>query len=105
MTTLNVSFSGLARVAAVSLLAALAGTSALAQNTFQEKIQDQVQDLSQRRIKAPIYGGYLMTLVERNQYRAKFRNIETDQEREAFRQQHRTQMQVRASEKGDRLFD
>lgn len=105
MTTYKASFSGLARVAAVSMLMAMVGTSVLAQNTFQERIQDQAQDSSQRRIKAPIYGSYLMTLVERNQYRAKFRQIETEQERETFRQQHRTQMQVRASAKGDRLFD
>ena len=47
-----------------------------------------------------IYGGNLMTVEERNQYREQLGGLKTEQERTQFQAQHREQMQLRAKEKG-----
>ncbi len=48
-----------------------------------------------------IYGGELMTVEERNQYREQLRLLESDPEkRTRFKAQHQEKMQVRAKEKG-----
>jgi hypothetical protein len=49
---------------------------------------------------ARIYGYQLMTPEERNEYRAKMRDAKTPEERQAICEEHHTQMQARAKEKG-----
>jgi hypothetical protein len=54
---------------------------------------------------APIYGQQLMTQEEQEQYRARMRALETEQERAALREQHRKDMQGRARERNVELPD
>lgn len=83
----------------VSLSGAIATFPAKAQ----DQSRDQTQDRTQLRIQDPIYGSQLMTPAERDEYRARLRNMNTEQEREAFRLQHHEQMQERARAKGVQL--
>lgn len=53
----------------------------------------------------PIYGQQLMTEQERAEHREQMRNLRTEQEREAFRQEHHERMQQRAEERGVTLPD
>jgi hypothetical protein len=53
----------------------------------------------------PIYGQQLMTQEEQEQYQARMRALETEQERAAFREQHRKEMQARARGRGVELPD
>ena len=46
--------------------------------------------------QGPIYGGELMTVQERNQYREQLRNMDSDEQKEQFQAQHREQMKLRA---------
>jgi hypothetical protein len=50
--------------------------------------------------EGPIYGGTIMTVQERDQYRAQLRQIESDQERSEFVVRHREEMQERARRRG-----
>lgn len=93
----KVNLTGLALFAAVALSAAVATTSAMA--------QDKTQDRTQLRIQDQIYGSQLMTDAERNEYQARMRNMKTEQEREAYRLEHHKQMQERARVKGVSLPD
>ena len=73
--------------------------------------QDRVRD--QDRTHAPdeagngnqdIYGGELMSVEERNQYREQLRLAESDPEAKAkLMEQHREQMQIRAKEQGVKI--
>jgi len=87
----------LAMAAAVSMLAAMTAGPALAQDQTRDQTQDRTQD--------QIYGSQLMTPAERDEYRARFRNLRTEEERNAFRLQHHEQMQERARLKGIQLPD
>ena len=62
---------------------------------MQERAQLQGKDLVPPG-QGPIYGGELMTVQERNQYREQLRHMDTDEEREQFQARHREQMNVRA---------
>ena len=53
----------------------------------------------------PIYGHQLMTEQERSEHRTKMRSFETEQEREAYRQEHHKMMQERAKAQGITLPD
>lgn len=53
----------------------------------------------------PIYGSQLMTEQERAEHRAKMQSFQTEQEREAYRQQHHKMMQERARAQGINLPD
>jgi hypothetical protein len=46
--------------------------------------------------QGPVYGGELMTVEERNQYREQLRRMETEEERLQFQAQHREKMDARA---------
>ena len=46
--------------------------------------------------QGPIYGGELMTVQERNEYREQLRRFDSDEERMSFEAQHREEMQQRA---------
>jgi hypothetical protein len=52
-----------------------------------------------------IYGSELMTSQERNEYQTRMRALKTDQEQEAFRQEHHKKMQERAQAQGKTLPD
>ncbi len=53
----------------------------------------------------PVYGYQLMTEQERAEHQAKMRSFQTEQEREAYRQQHHKMMQERARAQGITLPD
>lgn len=55
--------------------------------------------------EGPIYGGNLMTLQERNQYREQMRNAESAEARERLRAKHQESMQTRARQKGLEIED
>jgi len=63
---------------------------------MQERAQLQGKDLVPPG-QGPIYGGELMTVQERNQYREHLRKMDSDEEREIFQAQHREQMELRAN--------
>jgi hypothetical protein len=62
---------------------------------MQERAQLQGKDLVPAG-QGPIYGGELMTVQERNQYREQLRYMDSEEEREKFQAQHREQMELRA---------
>jgi len=80
----------------VATLLALGSTVAVAAD--QDRDRDQLQERDQ-------YGWQLMTPQERIEHREKIRSMKTEQEREAYRQQHHEKMQQRAKEKGVTLPD
>lgn len=75
----------------------------------QDKIQDQLMDRDQTRDQLRdrdmIYGYELMTVEERAQHRAKMQSFNTEEEREAYREEHHKQMQARAKERGVQIPD
>ena len=62
---------------------------------MQERAQLQGKDLVPPG-QGPIYGGELMTVQERNEYREQLRNMNSDEEREKFQARHQEQMNLRA---------
>jgi hypothetical protein len=62
---------------------------------MQERAQLQGKDLVPPG-QGPIYGGELMTVQERNQYREQLRYMDSDEEREKFQAKHQEQMNLRA---------
>lgn len=75
------------------------------QDRDQDKIQDQLKDRDQARDRDMIYGYELMTVEERAQHRAKMQSFNTEEEREAYREQHHKLMQARARERGVQIPD
>jgi hypothetical protein len=70
---------------------------------FQIQHQKQMQDRVMKQGKdivppgqGPIYGGELMSVEERNQYREQLQQMDSDQERTQFQAQHREKMEARA---------
>ena len=78
------------------------------QTREQDRTQDRTQDRDQDQIRQHasagqgegIYGGNLMTVQERNQYRDQLGGLKTEQERNEFKARHQEQMQSRAKERG-----
>ena len=76
------------------------------QTRERDRTQDQAQTQAQAQTKASaggsegIYGGNLMTVQERNQYRAELGGLQNEQQRKEYEARHREQMQVRAKERG-----
>jgi hypothetical protein len=78
----------------------------------QERLQTRERDRTQDREQAQdrthaaagpaegIYGGNLMTVQERNQYRSQLGGLQTEQERNEFKARHSEQMQLRSKERG-----
>jgi hypothetical protein len=62
---------------------------------MQERAQKQGTDLVPPG-QGPIYGGELMTVQERNQYREQLRHMDSEEERAKLQAQHREQMELRA---------
>jgi len=62
---------------------------------MQERAQKQGKDLVPPG-QGPIYGGELMTVQERNEYREQLRHMNSDEEREKFQARHQEQMNLRA---------
>lgn len=76
-------------------------------NRFQVQHERKMQDRARQEGKdlvppgqGPVYGGELMTVQERNQYREQLRMLESEQERTQFMAQHREKMQERAKALG-----
>ena len=74
-----------------------------AREQYQTKHEAKMQERAQLKGKdlvppgqGPIYGGELMTVQERNEYREQLRNMDSDEEREKFQAQHHEQMNLRA---------
>jgi hypothetical protein len=63
---------------------------------MQERAQQQGKDLVPPG-QGPVYGGELMTVQERNQYREQLRHMDSEEERQKFEAQHREQMELRAN--------
>jgi len=78
------------------------------QQRAQSRERDRTQDREQIQTREHasggpgqgIYGGNLMTVEERNQYREQLRKLETDRDRAQFEARHREQMQLRARDRG-----
>ena len=62
---------------------------------LQERAQLQGKDLVPPG-QGPIYGGELMTVQERNEYREQLRHMDSDEELEKFQARHQEQMNLRA---------
>ena len=74
-----------------------------AREQFQAQHEKKMQSRAQQQGKdlvppgqGPIYGGELMTVQERNQYREQLRHMDSEEDREKFLAQHREQMEQRA---------
>jgi hypothetical protein len=80
------------------LLAAITGMMALASVSVSAVEPTQAQ--TARQTQEQVYGSQLMTKQERIEYRAKMRSLKTQDERDAFRLEHHTLMQERATAKG-----
>lgn len=62
---------------------------------MQERALQQGQDLVPPG-QGPVYGGELMSVQERNQYREQLRLIDSDEDRQQFQAQHRNRVNQRA---------
>lgn len=80
------------------LLTAITGMMALASVSVSAVEPTQAQ--TARQTQEQVYGSQLMTKQERTEYRAKMRSLKTQDERDAFRLEHHTLMQERATAKG-----
>ena len=74
-----------------------------AREHYQIKHEAKMQERAQLKGKdlvppgqGPIYGGELMTVQERNEYREQLRHMDSEEEREKFQAQHHEQMNLRA---------
>ena len=74
-----------------------------AREQYQTKHEAKMQERAQLKGKdlvppgqGPIYGGELMTVQERNEYREQLRHMDSEEEREKFQAQHHEQMSLRA---------
>ena len=91
---------------AAMLAAALLGVGAQAQDQTRDQIRDQTQDQTRELLRDQnIYGYQLMTPAEREQYRARMRAAQTNEERERIRAENHERMEARAREKGVNLPD
>ena len=71
-----------------------------AQTQTQTQTQTQAQAHAAQGAGTGIYGGNLMTVQERNQYRAELGAFKTDEERLQYQARHREQMELRAKQRG-----
>lgn len=63
--------------------------------------QEQARDQTRERI----YGSQLMTQQERLEHRERMRTMQTNEQRETYRQEHHKKMQERAQERGVTIPD
>jgi hypothetical protein len=82
---------------AVAIAIGLSGAAAFAQQAPQRRSTEVQQ---QSRAQERIYGEDLMTSQERNAYHERMRQLETEQERAAYRSEHAKEMQSRAAQRG-----
>ena len=66
----------------------------------QDRSQVQTQTHAAKGAGEGVYGGNLMTVQERNQYRAELGSLKSDAERQQYEARHREKMQLRAKERG-----
>lgn len=79
---------------AMFFLVGLASTDAMAAGQKQGHMKDQVQKSDY------IFGHQLMTSDERSEYRQKLQSLKTEQEREAYRMEHKKKIHKLAKAKG-----
>ena len=84
---------GMAAVLSLPLLAAIAVEN------------EQLEQKEQAQVQQQVYGWQLMTDEERAEHRAKMRSATSDEERQAYREEHHKLMQARAEAKGLSLPD
>jgi len=77
--------------------------TAEARERFQHEHEERMRERAAQQGKdlvppgqGPIYGGNLMSVEERNEYRERLRTLSSDEERARFEAQHRDEMQKRA---------
>ena len=77
--------------------------STQAREQFQAQHEKQMQERAKMQGKdlvppgqGPVYGGELMTVEERNQYREQLRRMDTEEKQLKFQAQHREKMDARA---------
>jgi hypothetical protein len=92
----------IALLTAGTLLIAFSTPFAADKEQTQTKEQAQVQEQEQDKM---IYGWQLMTVEERAQHRAKMQSLNTEKERQAYREEHHKLMQARAREQGVTIPD
>jgi len=91
---------------AVAVLLLLPAGSLFAADKDQDRDRDQIRDQDKTRMmdqdkdKEMIYGWQLMSVEERAQHRAKMLSLKTQEERQAYLEEHHRQMEIRAREKG-----
>lgn len=66
----------------------------------QDREQVQAQTRESKGAGEGVYGGNLMTVQERNQYRAELGALTTEEERLEYKARHREKMELRARERG-----
>ena len=66
---------------------------------------DRDRDQGLQQAQDQVYGSQMMTLQERNDYRARMNAAKTGQERDQIRQTHHEQMKERAKQRGVTLPD
>jgi hypothetical protein len=76
------------------------GVGLAADQEQMQQDQQQVQVVEQDQQQEQVYGWQLMTPEERAAHFAKMHNFKTEEEREAYRLEHRKLMQERAKESG-----
>jgi opacity protein-like surface antigen len=85
---------------------AMSQDRAMDQQRMQTRERTQDRESAQTKSQASkgagegIYGGNLMTVQERNQYRAELGALTTDEERLEYKARHREKMELRAKERG-----
>ena len=89
------------------MVAVLAGMFAFSVFPVQAEEQETMEKQMQTEMKEQemIYGSQLMTQQEREEYRARIRAAETNEEREKIRAEHHERMSARAKEQGVMLPD
>jgi len=93
-------FTRMAILATSLLLFPTINTFAADQDRDRTQLQDKDQTRLQLQDREMIYGYDLMTVEERAQHRAKLQSMNTEEEREAYREEHHKLMQARAKERG-----
>ena len=75
----------------------------LAQDQDRDRDQDRLEEQDRDQLREQVYGWDLMTPEERVQHRQMMRNMKTEEEREAYRQEHHMRMMERARQQGVEL--
>ena len=84
-------------------IVALAVASALSLALTSVAAAEKEQTLEPQQAKEQIYGWELMSVQERTEHSEKMRSLATEEERQAYRNEHHKEMQKRAAAQGKTL--